>query len=51
MILPVVYLFRPVAGDVMFGNILYVVLFLVAFLFVLDVQVKKLDVSKLLPHK
>ena len=51
MILPVVYLFRPVLTEAVFDIVLYVVLFAVAFLFVLDVQVKKLDVSKLLPHK
>lgn len=51
MLFPVVYLFRPIVGETAFVYVLYVMLFAVAFMFVLDVQVKKFDVSKLLHHK
>ena len=45
MLFPVVYLFRPIVGEAAFVYVLYVMLFAVAFMFVLDVQVKKFDVS------
>jgi len=50
MIFPVVYLLKFVASEQVFGVILHMMLAVVAFLFVLDFTVKKLDFSKLLKH-
>ena len=51
MIFPLVYLLKGLLPGAAFVVVLHVMLLLVAFLFVLDFSVKKLDVTKLLPGK
>lgn len=48
MIFPFVYLFRPLCSEGLFTVILHIMLIGVAFLFVLDFSVRKINVSKLL---
>ncbi len=47
IIFPVLYLLRGLFSAAVFAGILHGMLLVVAFLFVLDIQVKKFDISKL----
>lgn len=47
IIFPVLYLLRGLFSATVFAGILHGMLLVVAFLFVLDIQVKKFDISKL----
>lgn len=51
VILPVVYLFRGFVAAAVFDGILHGMLLIVAFLFVLDFRVKKVNLSKLLSKR
>ena len=51
MIFPLYYLLRPVIPGNVFLPVLHILCALIAFLFVLDFQVKKPDISKLLSVK
>ena len=48
IIFPFIYLFRPLIPDIVFVPVLYGMLVVVAFLFVLDFTVKKLDIAGML---
>lgn len=50
MIFPVVYLLRAIVPEAVFVVVLHIMLGVVAFLFVLDFSVKKLNWEKLLKH-
>jgi len=51
ILLPFVYLFKGLFSGAVFAGILHAVLALTAFFFILDIQIPKLDVSRLLPGK
>ena len=51
MILPVVYILKNILSGAAFIAVLHVLMAVVAFLFVLDFRMKKLDVTKLLCKK
>ena len=50
MIFPLVYLLRAIVPEAVFVVVLHIMLGVVAFLFVLDFSVKKLNWEKLLKH-